>query len=158
VKLRNWVLRRRLSLGGAVSFGFPDDDSLLVVSWNGRGLYNILDLTRVARIPGELNGADWLRDDGTTVKGIGQFSQSWVSTFGLFGGDPIIRTFDGYRINFVTSGNETIGCNVSSPDDAIQSIHIEDTSEFRAASFNPNGRFFVMLYSDVLVTYERSTD
>ena len=94
-----WSRRVTHAVGGLTDVGTSSDGRfLLVVSHQGRGVYDLEDGTRVARDSSLVPESD--RDDAAhTVAGIGPLADCAVAVAGLWGGHLPATTVDGWSIS-----------------------------------------------------------
>src|SRR3954467_9900507 len=100
-----WQRRAAHAVGGLTDVGFGrGSDLLLVVSHDGRGVFDCLTGLRVARDssmpePGE---AHWQDTFELETKGIGPLAAQTVRTSGLAGGGLAVFTADGWTVERLT--------------------------------------------------------
>jgi TPR repeat protein len=59
-------------VGGLIAIGFPSDLHLFILSWNGRGLFDLRTYERTARDYDDPAGKDWVAADQLSASGIGE--------------------------------------------------------------------------------------
>ena len=156
-----WRVVGGSSIGGLTEVGFADgSDDLLVVSSQGRGLFDCLSGQRIARDYVEF--FDNPDDSGLTAPGIGKYEHTTFRLAGLQGGGLTTFTRDGWGLHvihlpwpihvvFLTS--EYSG--VTGDADKITKLCNDEPCEFRATGFSPTGRSFVVATSGELTIYCR---
>lgn len=151
-----------ISIGGLTEIGFAEDsDDLLVVSHQGRGLFDCLTGERLARDPVEFfDNAD---ESGLTAPGIGRHEQTIFRMAGLRGGGLATCTRDGWGIHvahlpwpihvfFLTSNYKELHDNTGH----ITKLCNDEPCSFRAAGFSPTGRSLIIATSCELTIYTRN--
>ena len=151
-------------IGGLTEVGFADGtDDLLIVSSQGRGLFDCLSGERLSRDPAEsFENPD---ETGLSAPGIGRHEKTTFRLAGLMGGGLATSTRDGWAIHvvhlpwpehvvFLTSEFNEL-C-----DDArhITKLCNDGPCTFRAAGFSPTGRSFVVATSCEVAIYARNTE
>ncbi|WP_404310845.1 hypothetical protein [Neorhodopirellula lusitana] len=156
-----WSVIGGSAVGGLTEIGFvPGTDDLLVLSGQGRGLFDTLSGAKIARDSNDAfdnPDASWL-----TVPAIGRHDGATVPLAGLVGGGLPRQTHDGWMLEVIQLPWPRhvlfLSSNYSPPyDDAGNSWKICDDGacEYRAAGFSPSGRSFVFASSCELVIYGR---
>ena len=155
-----WRIAGGSSIGGLTEIGYADGtDDLLVVSSQGRGLFNCLTGDRISRDSAEI--FDNPDDSGLTAPGIGKHESTIFRLAGLHGGGLPTTTRDGWGIHVIQlpwihvvflaaefhhvtdkTGHVTKLCN-------------DEPCEYRAAGFSPTGLSFVVATSGELTIYCR---
>src|SRR5262245_35136746 len=100
-----WQLRAAHAIGGLTDVGFGRaSDLLLVVSSQGRGVFDCITGMRVARDSGmpEADEADWQDAFELEAQGIGPLAGQTVRTSGLAGGGLAFMTRDGWAAERLT--------------------------------------------------------
>ena len=151
-----------LAVGGLTEIGFvPESDRLLVVSGQGRGLFDATDGTRIARDRIELfENPD---SSGASAPAIGPDDGKTVVLAGLHGGGLQRRTADGWSVEvihlpwpkhvlFLSSGH----LPVSNTEGRAWRLADDEPCEFRTAGFSPTGRSLVFATSCDLRMFSRS--
>jgi hypothetical protein len=154
-----WTNRGGGAIGGLTEVGFaPDSDMLLVVSSQGRGVFDCKSGELVARD----RLADYSYHDGYNLvaEGIGPLKGMSVPLAGEAGGGLSIGTKDGWSIHdFVLDwpAHSIILCaEYSWPYDLTKSIwKISVDSEIRAFGFSPTGKSLVLATSSDLFFWGR---
>jgi hypothetical protein len=138
MEIEPWRALRPIIVGGLTCVGFaavPDGEFLLVVSHDGRGVFDLAG-RRIARDPTPIDD-EWHDDVGHTAVGIGPLEGVRVPIAGLWGGSLPTRTEDGWEI-------DRRGSLVYLRHGDRQHLVYEDTvSELRAAGFSPGGTALV---------------
>ncbi len=156
-----WALIGGSAVGGLTEIGFvPDTDDLLVVSSQGRGLFDTLTGEKLSRDSEEF--FDNPDSTGHTAPAIGRDSGKTVPLAGLHGGGLARVTRDGWMIDVIHLPWPRHVLFLSSEykpcyDASGHSWKICDDGacEYRAAGFSPSGRAFVFASSCELVIYGR---
>lgn len=156
-----WSVIGGSAVGGLTEIGFvPGTDDLLVVSSQGRGLFDTLTGEKLARDSDEF--FDNPDPTGLTAPGIGRASNSTVPLAGLHGGGLPRITHDGWIIDIVQLPWPRHVLFLSSNykpcyDNSGHSWKICDDGacEYRVAGFSPSGRAFVFASSCELIIYGR---
>lgn len=151
------------AIGGLQNIGyFKGTDHLVVLSTQGRGVFNCLTAEKILR-----NANDWwsdYNDDDNTVGGFDSLGNERVKTYGLFGGDKLpSRNLEGWEL--IVSDPE--------PEDApfekytIHKVFLVDPAgtkyfvtkdgpcELRAFGFSESGKTFVIGSSCELVIWAK---
>lgn len=156
-----WRIVGGSGVGGLIAVGFADGtDDLLVVSSQGRGLFDCVTGQRLARDDDAVfeNGDE----SGLTAPGIGKHTNTVFRLAGLQGGGLPLSTRDGWGIHivqlpwpihvvFLTANYQGLTDDIAS----ITKLCNDEPCEFRAAGFSPTGRSFVVATSGQLRVYAR---
>ncbi|MCC9603767.1 hypothetical protein LOC67_24720 [Stieleria sp. JC731] len=148
-------------VGGLTDIGFvPNTDDLLVVSSQGRGLFDTISGEKLARDSEEF--FDNPDETGMTAPGIGRANGVPVPLAGLHGGGLLRITRDGWSITIAQLPWPRhvifLSSKYAAPyDDSGNSWKICDDGacEYRMAGFSPSGCAFVFASSCELVIYGR---
>lgn len=156
-----WRLVGGSSIGGLTEVGYADGtDDLLVVSSQGRGVFDCLTGTRIARdAEGMFHNPDASR---LTAPGIGKHESTIFRMAGLSGGGLAASTNDGWVLHvlqlpwpihvvFLTSEYQYVSQDVAN----VTKLCNDEPCEFRAAGFSPTGRSFVVATSGEVIIYRR---
>lgn len=156
-----WRVVGGSGIGGLTEVGFADaSDDLLVVSHQGRGLFDCLTGEQLARDHEEFfENSD---DSGLTAPGIGRHANKIFRMAGLPGGGLSICTRDGWGIHiihlpwpihvfFLTSDYKELDDDTGH----ITKIGNDEPCSYRAAGFSPTGRSLVIATSCELRIYGR---
>jgi hypothetical protein len=156
-----WKVVFNSTIGGLLAVGFAESsDDLLVVSSQGRGLFDCLSGNRIAR-----DDADSYENaDSTemTVPGIGKHEKCAIPVAGIHGGGLATGSKDGWSIEvvqlpwpihvvFLTSGFK----HFLDASAQVTKIFTDEPCEYRAAGFSPTGKSFVIATSGELTIYSR---
>lgn len=156
-----WRVVGGSGIGGLTEVRFADNsDDLLVVSHQGRGLFDCLTGARLARDEEEF--FDNSDDSGMTAPGIGRHEKTIFRMAGLHGGGLATYTRDGWGIHvvqlpwpihvfFLTSNDKELNDNTGH----ITKICNDEPCSYRAAGFSPTGRSLVIATSCELTIYGR---
>lgn len=147
------------AIGGLTEVGYVlGTDMLLVVSSQGRGMFDCTTGERIARDRDE----EWEGLDQTKLlsPGIGPFAQTIVRLAGLHGGGLPMTTYDGWSLECVQLPWPSHYFFMSPPwksdcfDQWIK-IATDGACEFRACGFSETGRSFVIATSCEVMLYGR---
>lgn len=138
-------------------------DWLLVISSQGRGLFDCLIGARIARDYAEPVGAtDWYDEIGLIARGISAIENQPVRLAGLHGGGLPRFTKDRWGLELVAPNWPLTGVVLSPPHQSIfveshsqGCVKISEDSEIRACGFSETGRSFVVAMSHMLEIYAR---
>lgn len=156
-----WRIAGGSGIGGLTEVGFADGtDDLLVVSSQGRGLFDCLTGERIARDYEEMFEND--DESGMTAPGIGKHANTIFRLAGLQGGGLSLFTRDGWGIHvvqlpwpihvvFLTSEYKGLTDDTGH----ITKLCNDEPCSYRAAGFSPTGRSFVVATSGELTIYTR---
>ena len=135
-------------VGGLTEIGFVAETSLLlVVGHQGRGLIDCGAGDRAAHDRSE-DFAEWSDASHRRVLGIGSADGEWIEVFGLWGGEGVSQTSDGWRS---TVDGEDV---VLARGDARQVIS-PGPEELRAFGFSPGGDYFVLASPGDVTIFDR---
>jgi hypothetical protein len=144
-----------------VGFG-TDSDLLMVISHNGRGVFNCLTGEKVAR---DYDEGDWKDTISLEAKGIGPLEDQRIRTSGLHGGGLPLTSGDGWTAEdfvldwpdhtllLVPPGSWAYGDDIGKPANYTK-VAVE--SELRAWGFSPTGRSLILATSSDLTCWSRS--
>jgi len=162
-----WRALPQIAVGGLHSVGFGTSphhpgDLLLVVSSNGRGVFDCTTGTRIARDPDP--DAGWPDTNELVHEGIGPLVGVAVPVAGVDGGGLHATADDGWAVNVVAPDwpNESVMLSLNgSPfkGEAGSSwwhVHLEEACELRAVGFSPSGQTLVIASSCMLTLFTRS--
>ncbi len=135
-----WVEMVTRAIGGLTEVGFAGPGVLLVVSHQGRGLFDCATGERLARDGSD--APDWFDPSGPSSMGIGPYEGVWVPVAGLAGGSLRRDTDDGW------SATATINSVALHSSDSVQVI--DEGEEIRVFGFSEDGRTFVLGSSPTL--------
>lgn len=157
-----WRCTGSFAVGGLTDVGFSHhSDLLLVISSNGRGVFNCQTGEKVAR---DYDDGDWQDTMALEAEGIGPLADQWIKTAGLHGGGlPIVAT-DGWTADdfvldwpdhtllLVHPGSWAYGDGFGKPANYTK-VAVE--SELRAWGFSPTGRSLIIATSSYLTCWGR---
>ena len=154
---------KTFSIGGLTEVGFSEQNPelLLVVSSNGRGLFNCSSLEKIDRDHNDEFDIDY---SNLTCKGIGELKEENIRIAGLHGGGlpngnsngESIETMalDWPRIDVIFQPKWT---SVYSERDTEKCIKVFSTDTLKIYGFSPTGKYFVIGTSSDLLVYKKST-
>ena len=156
-----WMRKNAHAIGGLVAVGFGEhSDLLLVVSSQGRGVFDCTTGQRVAR-----DRSDYSYDPiALEALGIGPLDDRLIRVSGFDGGGLPISTDDGWRAERFVIEWPIESLVLSPPSSWVYGIlydrHHEFTkvyedSEIRAWGFSPTGRTLVLATSSDVTIYGR---
>ena len=162
-----WQWRAVHAVGGLTEVGFGrGTDLLLVVSHDGRGVFDCLTGLRVARDPTmpEPGEADWQDTHELDAEGIGPLAGQTVRTSGLAGGGLALATADGWTAErlvldwpeeslLLVPPGAWIYETRAGRSAAFTKIAVEN--EPRAWGFSPTGRSLVLATSSDVTIFGR---
>ncbi len=156
-----WIRKSANAIGGLVAVGFGEhSDLLLVVSSQGRGVFDCTTGQRVAR-----DGNDDTYDPiGLRALGIGPLDDGFIRVSGLDGGGLPMGTEDGWSAErFVIEwpietlvlappGSWVYGVLYDKPHKFTK---VYEDSEIRAWGFSPTGKTLILATSSDVTIYGR---
>jgi hypothetical protein len=163
-----WQRRAAHAVGGLTDVGFGrGTDLLLVVSSNGRGVFDCLTGFRVARDPSmpEPGEDDWQDTHELDAKGIGPLAGQIVRTSGLAGGALALTTADGWTAERLVLDWPEESLLLMQPGSWIYETRpgrsaeftkVAVESELRAWGFSPTGKSLVVATSSDVTIFSRS--
>ncbi len=161
-----WLPVGHYAVGGLTDVGFgADSEHLLVVSWNGRGVFDCATGERVAR--DRTPAGDWQDCFRLEARGIGPLEGQAVRTAGLFGGGLPLTTRDGWRVERLVLDWPKKCLLLLPPGAALTSDPYAKGSKFakvaveadvRAWGFSPSGRTLVLATNSELTVYRRPAE
>ncbi|SHN76973.1 hypothetical protein SAMN05216311_11368 [Chitinophaga sp. CF418] len=161
-----WIYKNTFSVGGLENIGYaPGQDKLIVLSNQGRGIFDCIKGEKIAR---QHNDSDWWEYFNQTTNSIAGFDildQIEISTCGLYGQDHLRKiTDDGWALTI----------SKPEPDDTpfeeylVQRIYLvspdkketifvtkDGPCELRAFGFSDTGKSFIVALSCDLTIYSR---
>jgi hypothetical protein len=157
-----WKLIGDFSIGGLLAIGYASQkDYLLVVSSQGRGLFDGIHGEKLSRNP-EVSD-NWLNEIKLTAVGIASIADEPVRVAGIFGGGLPRTTHDGWSIEIVTSPWTQSNIFLCKPYKSLfQNIEngfkvaTNNVCEFRAAGFSETGNSFAVATSCSLALFSRT--
>ncbi len=155
-----WKRLADYAVGGLTEIGYArNTDILLVVSSQGRGLFDCLTGARIDRDHED----DWAGLDQALLvsPGIGPFATTMFRLAGLHGGGLPMITRDGWGLECVQLPWPTRFVFITRPwksDSFHQWVKIatDGACEFRACGFSDTGRSFVIASSCELIVFGRA--
>jgi hypothetical protein len=152
------------AVGGLLAVGFAENsDTLLVVSHQGRGVFDCITGQRVAR-DREEDGYDPFRLEAL---GIGPLADKPIRMSGLDGGGLPESTADGWRVERLTLQWPLESLLLTPPGSWIYGViygkpheftKVFEDSEIRAWGFSPTGRTLLLATSSDMVIYGKGED
>lgn len=148
---------RAHAVGGLWAVGFgPGTDLLLVLSVNGRGIFDCASGERVARDPqeGEYD------ETAETLLGIGPLAGARVPLCGTGGGVVTQRTLpvssaDGWTVAVLQSRDSVYERVALRAPNSDESITVLDAEEVRAIGFSPTGQSVIVAEPHTLHVWSR---
>ena len=138
------------AIGGLTEVGFSlDAQYVLVVSHQGRGIFDCNNACKVMRENSQLNIDDW-DENKRTIKGVGPLAGKDIYCVGLWGGSFPDSTADGWKL--AISGIDIV--KVTSPEGKVVSF-LEPLTELRAVGFSQDGNLFVYATNSEILFYVR---
>lgn len=159
-----WRAVPPLPVGGAWGVGFDEEERyVLVVSFNGRGVFDVRDGSRVAR-DDDLDDDVWFDETSGTVEGIGPMAGRRIPLFGdIFGlrerRGLVDATADDWRLRKTTVGaTDVVWCERpggGDDPDASDRLKLWDWDCPMAWGFTDSGRTAVIACSNVVQLWRR---
>ena len=139
------------SIGGLLEIGFAaDSELLLVVSHEGRGVFDCSTGKRVAR-DYEIDMEQWTDTIRLTAQGIGPLKRQTLSMAGIWGGGLPVCTADDWHLEIIAvhwSQDIVVLCpprsNVYSDTTFGECVKVFEGDSVRACGFSYTGRSFVI--------------
>ena len=155
--LATWTKPNIFGIGGLIQVGFsPQSDYLLIVSHQGRGVFDCISGQKIAR---DTNGDWWQYFDETTLiaEGIGNLTGQKILTAGLFGGNLPMTTADGWKLFEQPEESERIFLKHESwADDEAKFVGDGEVCEMRAFGFSDKGNSFIIATSCDVKIYAKA--
>lgn len=158
-----WRCTGSFAVGGLTDVGFGShSDLLMVISSNGRGVFDCLSGVRVARDHDD--DGDWHDTFFLEADGIGPLADQRIRTAGLHGGGLPVMTGDGWAADdfvldwpdhtllLVPPGSWAYGDGFGKPANYTK-VAVE--SELRAWGFSATGRSLIVAASSYLTCWSR---
>ncbi len=144
-------------VGGLFQVGYAADaDLLLVLSSNGRGVFDGLTGAKIARDYQEAH--DFFDPVKLTAQGFGALEGQTIRMAGLFGGGLPLTTLDGWGLEEQSPAWPIRSVFLSLPDGNIdESIADDGACALRAFGFSETGRSFIVASSCDLMIFTRMT-
>lgn len=151
--LPNWVHLNTFGIGGLILVGFaPQSDYLLVVSHQGRGVFDCLTGRKIARDSGE-----YLDYSEFEAEGIGILANQTICVVGLFGGNLPNTTTDDWKLSEKPEDSKQIFLSHKTLlEDDARFVGDEGGCEMRAFGFSETGNSFVIATSCDLIIYAKT--
>ena len=154
-----WTKLDHFAIGGLTEIGYaPHSDILLVVSSQGRGLFDCCTGSRLARDSAD----DWDGLDETILvsPGFDRYSELLFRLAGLHGGGLPMTTADGWGLHCVALSWPEHCIFMTRPWESDRSgkwikIATDGACEFRACGFSETGQSFVVASSCELIIFSR---
>jgi len=146
----DWSRLFVLPVGGLTELGVSGDEELiLVVSHQGRGVYQSDTGTRLARDRSEPSyDSPWLNEADRLAEGIGPLQGMWVPVVGLWG-STLPTTFGNARVEIKQVGTTEV-VRLSCSDGSTRVID-EPATVVRAFGFTGSGKLLLATSSDLQV-------
>ena len=152
------------SVGGLTDVGFGiSSDLLLVLSHDGRGLFDCASGERIARD----RSTNFEHDTANLLaRGIGPIAGQLVRTAGLYGGGLALTTADGWNLDSAVLTWPTPTLFLSPPGESLYgrtftgspgTTKLGGDETIRVFGFSPTGRAFIIGSSSDLTIYNRNT-
>jgi len=120
-------------------------------------MFDLRTSERIARDYEDPTGADWFVRNQLSASGIGEFSGRMIPVVGLWGGEGHIRTLDGWRLESRVEKGTVLSSSLIDPTGSnVTPVPLTSITEYRAASFNPSGRFLLLASSSEVQVLTRS--
>lgn len=160
-----WIRSGVHAVGGLTEVGYAEGtDLLLVVSSQGRGVFDALSGERVARdheVPSD--DGEWYDRVLLRAGGIGILADSMVRLAGLHGGGLPYSTYDGWSLQLASPEWPEESIFLAPPGRAIfpesfaeGCVKIATGMEFRAYGFSETGKSFVIASGHTLELFSRA--
>ena len=136
------------AVGGLTEIGFSGaETTLLVVSHDGRGLFDLATGRRIARDDAQpALGSPWMDRETRRVQGIGPSRDEWFAMAGLWGGALQARSPTGWTVG-VTGRGRNERAYVTAHGDRTKWLVGRPVGEIRAFGFSDSGRHLVLATS-----------
>jgi hypothetical protein len=156
-----WRKAPGFAIGALTAVGYaPDSDLLLVVSSQGRGVFDCIRGEKIAR--DYENSSDFIDETKLLALGIGPLDGQWIRVSGLHGGGLPNSTKDGWGLEalplpwpnyhiFLTSPWKSI---YDGPENIVK-VETNGACELRAYGFSETGRSFVVALSCEITIFAR---
>jgi hypothetical protein len=158
-----WLRKHVAKVGGLFAVGYaPGSDVVLVVSHDGRGVFNALSGERLARESGQPHSS-WFSEIPYRARGIGPLSDRSLQLSGLHGGGLPTVTGDGWSVEVVPVDWPDHIVFLQPPnrcvlveDRSAGCTRIDVTEQLRAVGFSETGRSLVVATSSDITFYVRA--
>ena len=161
----SWKKVATVGIGGLTDVGYADNsDLLLVVSTQGRGVFDCITGKRLARIrENELDEDEWYYWRKLKALGIGPLEGQMISIAGLFGGGLLQATEDNWELEAIQTHWPDTSVVLIQPHQTFfweepsgwTKIFEEQVCEFRTYGFSETGCSFVIATSCQLHIFSR---
>jgi len=150
----SWNRVTSRAVGGLTEVGFSADEQfLLVVSWQGRGVIDTRSGAKVARdseVPQAKSA--WLREEDRVVIGIGPVDGAPIPCVGLWGGTLAARSGTEV-VEMSPSGDEVL---LRDEPSGTNRVLQRPLTEVRAAGFSPSGAILLIATSSDVEIFRRA--
>ena len=147
-----WTQLNIFAVGGLIQVGFaPQSDYLLVVSHQGRGVFDCASGQKLAR-----DSSDAFDESELTAEGIGVLTGQKIHTAGLFGGNLPTTTADGWTLLEQPEESARIFLKHESwANDEAKFVGDGEVCEMRSFGFSSTGNSFIIATSCDVAIYAR---
>ncbi len=154
VQCPSWRCVLSAAVGGLTEIGFSADETrLLVVSHDGRGLFDLASGQRLARDDeAPVIGSEWIDHDSARVRGIGAAVDEWFDMIGLRGGTLASSTAAGWHAQTVGRGRREQAL-LGRQGERRRWLVAQPATEIRAFGFSKSGRWLVLATSADLTVF-----
>jgi hypothetical protein len=157
-----WAEQPVASVGGLLAVGFGGaSDMLLVISHDGRGVFDARTGERVARDRSTLDEV-WYSAIPCRAVGIGPLLGEWVALAGVHGGGLPLTTRDGWCLTVLPFDWPEHHVFLEPPGDSIFNeercsgcARIDVTEQLHAVGFSETGKSFVIATASDVTFYSR---
>lgn len=140
-------------VGGIIQVGYAENsDLILILSHNGRGIFDCLTGEKIARDRNDY--FDFFDESTLAAKGFEKLSGLEIKTAGLFGGNLSKTTQDGWNLSIVRSNGIIDEIYLISDKDKIF-VENDEVSEIRAFGFSDTGKSFIVATTSELTIFSR---
>ncbi|MBI3270037.1 MAG: hypothetical protein HYZ53_13505 [Planctomycetes bacterium] len=160
-----WMHRRTIFTGGLTEVGFgPGTDLLLVVSHDGRGVFDCATGERVARHDAA-RSESWFDPILMTARGIGPLEGIAVPVAGLSGGGLPVQTLDQWSIKVAWPAWPQVSIFLQPPGSCVYDVarcrgtvrlKFDEVVEYLACGFSPTGKTLVIATSADVELFRRA--
>jgi hypothetical protein len=148
----SWRLIKAFAIGGLTEAGFAGGtDLLLVLSHEGRGVFDCIAGTRIAR---DDDPDFWDIGSDMMCEGLGPLDGQGIRVAGLRGGALPAETRDGWKITHINAGKRNESLRLTAPN--AKPTEITNICEFRTFGFSPTEKTLVIASSCDLTIYSRA--
>lgn len=164
-----WKLISVHGIGGLRAVGFFEGtDDLLVISSQGRGLFNCITGEKTSRDYENIFEQDIYNPTKLEALGIGSYSNQKTCVSGIDGGGLPNQTYDGWKVDrfslefsfdvLLLSPPDSFGVYGILHDKSHDFNKIYEDSELRAWGFSPTGKTLIIADSSDLFIYGRDIE